>query len=94
MTTQAPPTIKVRAIDIRPGRYALWCQFEEGEPFANEICLRRWSEDRTKIVFMLDSHNFVFKKPDEELEVIVLPTHGRDFTALDENDRARMGNYD
>ena len=84
-----PQTVKVRAVDVKPGRYALWCSIEGGEPFANEICLRRWSEDKSQIIFMLETHNFIFTEPDEEMNLIELPP--RDFTRLDEHDRAHMG---
>jgi hypothetical protein len=69
----SPKIEKVKAIDVRPHRFALWCSIEDGKPFANEISLRRWTEDGEKIVFMLDSHNFHFAEPDEVMEVIPIP---------------------
>ncbi len=63
--------VKVKAIDIKPYRYYLPCLMgEEERPMFNEICIRRWSEDGKKITFMLDSHNFLFAKPDELVEVV------------------------
>lgn len=62
--------VRKRAIDVTPLVHAVWCQIENGEPFANPIVLRRWSEDGTRIVFMLDSHNFMFSDADGEIEVI------------------------
>lgn len=62
--------VRKRAIDVTPLTHAIWCSIEDGEPFVNHITLRRWSEDGKRIVFMLDSHNFLFAAPDEEIDVI------------------------
>jgi hypothetical protein len=77
--TEKPPTVKIKAIDAKPHRYALWCSVagedgKQGAPFANEIGPRSWSDDGQHIWFMLDTHNFFKAKPDEELELIPLPT--------------------
>lgn len=68
----SPKLEKVKAIDVKPYHYALWCSIEDDKPFANEICLRKWTDDGEKIVFMLESHNFYFAEPDEMIEVIAL----------------------
>lgn len=68
--TEKPETQRVKAIDVKPGYWALWCSIEDGKPFANTITNRRWSEDGTKIWFMLDSHNFISAKAEEELELV------------------------
>jgi hypothetical protein len=87
-TAPEPKTEKVRAIDVKPYRWALWCTVEgSSKPFANEICIRKWSDDGEKIIFMLDSHNFLFARPDEELELIPIPNPS--FTK-DEEDEKRM----
>lgn len=65
-----PRQVRKRAINVTPLVHAIWCQIEDGEPFANPIVLRRWSEDGKRIVFMLDSHNFMFADPDVEIDVI------------------------
>jgi hypothetical protein len=67
---ECPPTIMVRARDIKPYHYALWCRIEDGKPFANDIVGVRWSEDGTKLWFMLESHNFFDALPDEMVEVV------------------------
>lgn len=68
--TAEPSQVRKRAIDVTPLTHAVWCSIEDGEPFANPIVLRRWSDDGKRIVFMLDSHNFLFAAPDEEIDVI------------------------
>lgn len=83
-TSSPPLTERVRAIDIRPGRFGMWTSIEGGDTFVNELCLRRWSEDKTRIVFMFDSHNFLYADPQEFLEVVRLPE--RDFTFVDSQD--------
>ena len=65
-----PVQVKKRAIDVTPYEHGIWCSVEGGVPFVNTIVLRKWSEDGSQVVFMLDSHNFLFAKPDEEIEVV------------------------
>jgi len=65
-----PVQVKKRAIDVTPYEHGIWCSVEGGDPFVNTIVLRKWSEDGSQVVFMLDSHNFLFAKPDEEIEVV------------------------
>lgn len=67
-----PTTQMVRAIDVKPHRWAVWSSIGNGEPFTNEIAIRRWSDDGTKIWFMLESHNFLTAAPDEEIELVPL----------------------
>jgi hypothetical protein len=72
---ECPATVKVKAIDVKPYRYAVWCTVEDwkgdkGKPFANVIEHRGWSKDGESIWFMLGSHNFMNAKPDEEMELI------------------------
>lgn len=62
-------TQKVKALDVVPFRWALWCRIGDGEPFANPIVSAKWLEDG-RIGFMLDSHNFLIVEPDAELELI------------------------
>ena len=68
--TDEPKQVKKRAIDVTPYQHSIWCVVGSGEPFANPIVLRKWSDKGDKIVFMLDSHNFLFAYPDEEIDVI------------------------
>lgn len=65
-----PPQVRKRALDVTPLEHGIWCSIEGGAPFVNTIVLRRWSEDGARVVFMLDSHNFYFAAPDEEIEVV------------------------
>lgn len=52
MTT--PATKQVRAIDVRPYQWAIWCTVgRDTRPFANAIESRRWSEDGQTIWFLL-----------------------------------------
>lgn len=71
-----PETELVRAIDVKPNHWSLWCTVGGSEPFANEIVSRKWSDDGEKIVFMLESHNFLFALPEEELELVPTKTVG------------------
>src|ERR1700675_1652924 len=91
-----PPTVQVKAIDVKPMRYAQWCTVRgenglPGPPFANTIESRDWSEDGKQIVFMLGTHNFLFADPDQELELIPCP-HSEyvDLPAEDDRDARRM----
>lgn len=70
-----PPQVKKRAIDCTPYFHGLWCSIMNGKPFVNPITSRRWSEDETHIVWMLDSFNFKFCLPDELIEVVELSPH-------------------
>ena len=69
-----PPEQKlVRAIDVKPHRWAIWCTVEgDPKPFANEIELRSWSEDGKRIVFMLGTHNFLSAEPEDLILLVPL----------------------
>lgn len=67
---KCPSTVMVRARDIKPYHYALWCRIQDGKPFANDIVGVRWNEDGTHLWFMLESHNFYMVGPDEMVEVV------------------------
>jgi hypothetical protein len=85
-----PKTVRIRATDVRPYRWALWCSVDGGEPFANPIEGRRWSEDGQHIWFMLDTHNFYKAAPDDEIELIpVVPSFSAELLADIEADDAR-----
>ena len=66
-----PEFVNVLGIDVIPYQYAVWCSIRDGEPFANPIVSRRWSDDGEFIWFMLDSHNFAKCKPDEVMGHVV-----------------------
>ena len=69
----APEMKQVKAIDVKPYRWALWCSVgDSGKPFENEIVGRKWSPDGKLIWFMLDSHNFYSAAPGEVLELVPL----------------------
>ena len=65
-----PDAVKIKAIDVELYRYALWCTVGGSKPLLNDIVCRRWSEDGSEIVFMLETHNFMTALPDEELELV------------------------
>jgi len=65
------PKIKqVRALEVVPHFHGIWCSIQDGEPFVNEIAMRKWSDDGKQIWFMLESHNFVSAEPDELMRVV------------------------
>ena len=92
---EEPKEVKVRAGDVKPYRWALWCQVEGGpsKPFANEIFTRAW-DGAGKIWFGLDSHNgYGPFDPDEVLSLI--PYRSRYMTdewleMLDRRDEEKM----
>ena len=68
-----PETKKVRAIDVKPHFWGIWCTVGDcKDPFVNEIVSRKWSDDHKTIWFMLESHNFSEAAPDEEMELVPL----------------------
>lgn len=83
---------QVRAIDVKPYRWALWCSIKGGEPFANPIVYRRWSEDGERIIFALDSNNGYSAKPDDILELIPYENDWAEanWERLEERDATRM----
>ena len=85
---EKPETKMMKARDVVPGEYGIWCTVGGGEPFVNGIELVSWSDDFEKLWFMLGTHNFYSAKPDEEIEVV--PT-GREPKTTSEIDwRARQ----
>jgi len=64
-----PTTHRILARNIRPYHWAVWSS-TGGEPFANTVCLVKWAEDGMRLVFMLDSHNFIFISPDDYIDVV------------------------
>ena len=86
--------LKKKAMDIVPNHYAIWCTIGDSDtPVLNPIVSRRWSEDGKKITFMLDSHNFMFKLPDEEVDVVeyeMYPNNPDLMAKCDQNDADRM----
>ena len=87
-----PIIVSKRAIDVTPYNHAIWCSVGGGEPFCNSIVNRGWSEDGTKIVAMLDSHNFQFWHPDEMADVVETePIYGKElFDKCMAEDREKM----
>jgi hypothetical protein len=68
MTT--PETKKVRAIDVVPYRWGLWCTVGDSKPFVNDIEGVSWSDDGQHIWFMLGTHNFYKAEPNEIVELV------------------------
>jgi hypothetical protein len=90
---QGPERVTMKAIDVVPHRWAVWCAVEDGEPFANEIVTRSWSEDGEHIWFMLETHNMIKARHNEDLEVVPYEDRYRTEALLaesDERDRRRM----
>lgn len=67
-----PDEIELRALDVIPYRFGMWCTIAGSMPFVNPIVHRSWSEDGECIWLMLDSHNFQQAKPDAMLKVVPL----------------------
>lgn len=65
-----PAFVKVRARDVKPYHYGVWCSIGDGEPFANTICHIQWSDDGEHLWFGLDSHNTYKAAPDEMLDLV------------------------
>lgn len=70
VNSEEPTLVKKRAIDVLPYVNAIWCTLAGSKPFANTIENRSWSEDGSKIWFMLGSHNFYDADPEAEIEVV------------------------
>jgi hypothetical protein len=68
MTT--PETKPIRAIDVIPYRWGVWCQIENGKPFTNVIEHLSWSDDGQHIWFALGTHNFHKAEPYEMLDLV------------------------
>lgn len=89
MVEPAPPgpaIVRVKVLDVVPYRHGVYCSIEDGKPFVNDIVSRDWSEDGEKVIFMLESHNFLFEPYGGELDVVVLESVGRRFFPKDESD--------
>jgi hypothetical protein len=65
-----PTIIQKQARDVTPYYHGIWCSIGDGKPFINPIVHRRWSNDGTKVLFGLDSHNFYSAKPDQWISVV------------------------
>ena len=64
---------KLKVLDVIPYKHGVYCTTEdESKPFVNEIVGRNWSEDGEKVIFMLETHNFIFMSPIEEMDVVEL----------------------
>ena len=61
---------KVKAIEVVPYEWAIWCSVAGSQPFANEIVAQKWSDDGQHIWFMLESHNFLKAAPDDVLDLL------------------------
>ena len=90
---RCPERVTMKAIDVKPHRWAIWCAIEHGEPFENEIVERTWASDGEHIWFMLETHNFVKARHDETIEVVPFEDKYRTESLLaesDERDRRKM----
>lgn len=67
---EKPEMCRVKARDVVPYHWALWCSIEDGKPFANEIVHVSWSDDGERIWFGLETHNAFSAGPDEEVELV------------------------
>lgn len=66
-----PSFTTVRARDIKPHLWALWCSVEGyAKPFANDIEAIRWSEDKEHLWLLLGTHNAYKVRPDDELHLV------------------------
>ena len=67
---------RVKVLDVIPYRHGVYCSIEDGKPFVNDIVGRQWSEDGEKVIFMLETHNFLFEPFGGEMDVVSLtPKH-------------------
>jgi len=66
-----PVLVKVKARDVVPGEWALWCCIEGGQPFANEIACVRWNDNGLALLFMLETFNTIPNvDPDSDMELV------------------------
>ena len=72
MENHEPQQVSKCALDVTPYFHGIYCAIGGSKPYVNEIVCRSWSEDGGKIIFMLESHNFDFRHPDEQMFVIEL----------------------
>jgi hypothetical protein len=73
--SETPETVKVKATEVKPYHYGLWCSIEGRDPFTNPVVGTRWSEDGKHVWYMLDTHNFHRADPDEFLDLVPLAPH-------------------
>lgn len=72
----SPPSVRIRACDVKPYFYGLWCSIQEGTPFVNDIVVVSQKDDGT-LAFMLDSHNFLTGiDPNDVIELVPLRKPG------------------
>jgi hypothetical protein len=85
MVDEATPAMQnVRAIDVRPYEWGIWCTVEGSpKPFTNVIEMRKWSEDGQSIWFMLGTHNFHNAKPDDILTLVPLSEAVKRYVTLE-----------
>jgi hypothetical protein len=69
-TEQEPNIVQKRAIDVTPCFHGVWCTVAGGKPFVNVIEGRNWSDDGSKIVWILGSFNFDLNGPDDIVNVV------------------------
>ena len=67
---ECPPTVTIKARDVKPYHFGMWCTVGGGRPLVNEIVVVCWTDDGKRIKFMLGSHNFWFGDPDEVLDLV------------------------
>jgi hypothetical protein len=90
-----PPQVRKRAIDATPLVHGVWCShFKDGsQPFVNPIVRRAWADDGKRVTLMLDSFNFMFALPEEEVDVVEIEPIYSDRALVDRvlaEDRERM----
>lgn len=61
---------RVRARDVVPHCWGLWSSVMDDKPFVNPICHVKWSEDGSRLWFMLESFNFYSATPDQMLDLV------------------------
>lgn len=66
----SPELKRVRARDVVPYHWAVWCTVGDGKPFGNTVEHVSWSEDGEHLWFLLGTHNTYKAKPDEEVELV------------------------
>lgn len=88
-------TVFKKAIDVTPLTHAVLCTFPSNreEVVLNTIELRRWTDDKKKIVCLLESHNTLFWDPNEIVEVVEIPPqyHYELMVQCLERDAIKMG---
>jgi len=85
MFRDEPIIVTKKAIDVLPRFHGIYCTIEDSKPFVNTIVARRW-EDDGRISFMLDSFNFYFRRPDEDMNVVELTPQYTDIARIHADD--------